>query len=61
MIAGHTRCLVDGCFGLVKRRYRRYDMYTMEQLEDVVRSSAACNIAQLILGSDVHWRDWTES
>ena len=58
MIAGHTRCLVDGCFGLLKRKYRRSDCFTMEQLADVVDQSAAPNVAQLIPGSGVTWREW---
>lgn len=56
MIAGHTRCLVDGCFGLVKRKYRRSDIYTVGQLEAVVNSSAVCNVAQR--GDDVNWYEW---
>ena len=58
MIAGHTRCLVDGCFGLLKRKYRRSDCFTMEQLAEVVNSSAAPNVAQLMPGSGISWREW---
>ena len=56
MIAGHTRCLVDGCFGLLKKKYRRSDVFTLAQLGDVVNHSAACNIAQQ--GSDVNYYEW---
>ena len=56
MMVGHTRCMVDGCFGLLKRKYRRSDVYTLEQLSHVVDSSAACNIARL--GSEVNWYEW---
>ena len=58
MITGHTRCLVDGCFGLLKRSYRRNNIYSMAQLADVVNGSAACNQAQLIPGSNLEWREW---
>ena len=29
MVVGHTRCLVDGCFGLIKQRYRQADCDTL--------------------------------
>eukprot|EP00117_Sycon_ciliatum_P006959 scpid48468/ scgid2473/ len=58
MVTGHTRCLVDGCFGLLKQKFRHSDIYTMKQLETVVNDSAACNHAQLIPGSDLEWRAW---
>ena len=57
MVAGHTR-LVDGCFGLLKRKYRRSDCFSMEQLAQVVNESAAPNVAQCIPGSGVTWREW---
>ena len=58
MIAGHTRCLVDGCFGLVKRAYRRANIYTLGQLAEVVAASAACNVAED--GSAVNWYAWDD-
>ena len=58
MIAGHTRCRVDGCFGLLKRKYRRSDCFTMEQLAEAVNSSAAPNVAQLMPGFGISWREW---
>ena len=58
MIAGHTRCLVDGCFGLLKKKFRRSDCFTMEQLAEVVENSAAPNVAQLAAGSGIIWREW---
>ena len=60
MIAGHTRCLVDGCFGLLKRKYRRSDCFTLNQLAAVVNSSAACNVAQLYHNSGIVWRAWDD-
>ena len=44
MIAGHTRCLVDGCFGLLKKTYCRSDLLT--ELADAVNLSAQCYAAQ---------------
>jgi hypothetical protein len=47
MITGHTRCLVDGCFRLIKQKYRRSDSDTMDHLVQVVNQSASCNYAQV--------------
>ena len=62
MITGHTRCLVDGCFGLVKQKYRRSDSDTMDHLVRVVNESASCNYAQVYRasdgGSNWKWRNW---
>ena len=57
MTAGHTRCLVDGCFGLLKKKYRRSDTFTLQQLCDVV-DSAACNVAELVDPDKTPWYDW---
>ena len=57
MIAGHTRCLVDGCFGLLKRKYRKSDIFTLEQLAATVDSSATPNVAQL---GGVNWYAWDQ-
>ena len=38
MTAGHTRCLVDGCFELLKRKFRGSDIFTLDQLRDVVET-----------------------
>ena len=60
MIAGHTRCLVDGCFGLLQRKYRRSDCFTLDQLAAVVNSSAAGNVAQVYHNSGIVWRAWDD-
>ena len=44
MEVGHTRCLVDGHFGLIKKMYRRLDCDTMQHLEEAVRRSSRNNI-----------------
>ena len=48
MVAGHTRCLVDGCFGLLKQKFRQSDVYTLQQLSEVVNSSAMCNVSVVV-------------
>lgn len=63
MVVGHTRCLVDGCFGLIKKKYRRSDCDTLTQLQSDVEDSAAVNSAQLYQapGSSrpaFQWYDW---
>ena len=54
MRVGHTRCLVDGHFGLIKKIYRQSDTDTLSQMADVQRSSTN-NVAQLY---DWQWRNW---
>ena len=63
MVVGHTRCLVDGCFGLIKKKYRRSDCDNLTQLQSDVEDSAAVNSAQLYQapGSSrpaFQWYDW---
>ena len=57
MVAGHTRCLVDGCFGLVKQRYRKSDTFTLPHLADVINTSATCNVAHT---TGVSWYAWDQ-
>ena len=62
MITGHTRCLVDGCFELIKQKYRRSESDTIDHLVQVVNQSAACNYAQAYRmddgSSNWKWRSW---
>ena len=63
MVVGHTRCLVDGCFGLIKQKYRRSDCDTLVQLQSVVEDSASVNSAQLYQTPRssrpaFQWYDW---
>ena len=55
MVVGHTRCSVDGGFGLAKQKYRLGDIDTMEQLVSVVTESACSNVAST---KNWEWRDW---
>ena len=65
MIMGHTRCLVDGCFGLIKQRYRRHDCDILDHLVDVVNKSASCNKVQVYRSgsgtANWQWRNWDSS
>ena len=47
MRVGHTRCFVDGNFGLLKQCYRSADVDTVEQLSAVVQRSSRTNAAQM--------------
>ena len=53
MRVGHTRCLVDACFGLLNKRYRSSECDTMEHLKTTVELSAKGNSVQLF---DWEWR-----
>ena len=47
MRVGHTRCLVDSHFGLIKKLYRQSDTETLEQLAALVECSSTNNFAQM--------------
>ena len=55
MRVGHTRCLVDGHFGLIKKIYRQCDTDTLTQVAEVVERSSRNNVPQLF---DWKWREW---
>ena len=55
MVVGHTRCAVDGGFGVVKKKFRSSDTDTASQLVDLVNSSGLRNTATLC---DWQWRSW---
>ena len=56
IVAGH-QCLIDGHFGLVKRRDRRSDIGSLTQPASPVEASAATNVAHIVNG-DAVWREW---
>ena len=62
MIVGHTKFAPDWCFGLFKQRYRRTFVSSLEDVVDVVNSSADVNYAQLVGTQDgepvVTMYDW---
>ena len=61
-ITGHTNFSPDACFGLIKRKFRKTDVSSLDDLARVVEESAACNICQLVGAQDgrviVPSRDW---
>ena len=62
MIPGHTKFPPDACFGLVKRKFRKTPVSSLEDLARVVDDSAACNVCQLVGAQDgcvlAPTRDW---
>ena len=62
MIPGHTKFSPDACFGLVKRKFQKTPVSSLEDLAWVVDDSAACNVCQLVGAQDgrvlVPTRDW---
>ena len=48
MLVGHTKFAPDWCFGLFKQRYRRTFVSCLEDVAEVVNSSADVNLAQLV-------------
>ena len=62
MVVGHTKFAPDGCFGLLKRAFRKTEVSSLVDLEQVVQSSAVVKETQLV-GSQtgepiVPTRDW---
>lgn len=55
MLVGHTRCFVDGNFGLLKKFYRKSDVDTVQQLKEIVENSSRTNFAQMY---QWEWREW---
>ena len=62
LVVGHTKFAPDGCFGLLKKAFRKTEVSSLADLEQVVQSSAIVNESQLV-GSQtgepiVPVRDW---
>ena len=55
MEVGHTRCLVDGHFGLIKKIYRLMDCDTIQHLVNATSRSSMNNKPQLFPWP---WRQW---
>ena len=47
LIAGHTKFSPDGCFGVLKRQFRRTKVNTLQDIVEVVNKSASLNHAEL--------------
>ena len=48
MTVGHTKFAPDWCFGLLKQKFRRTKVDCLEDIVNVVESSASVNNAQLV-------------
>ncbi len=64
LIVGHTKFSPDGYFGLIKRHYRRSQVYTYDQLSDIVESSSknghnVCVRVSKSIPSPIFYRDWS--
>jgi hypothetical protein len=64
LIVGHTKFSPDGYFGLIKRHYRRSQVYTYDQLSDIVETSSTnghncCVRVSNNIDSPVIYRDWS--
>ena len=55
MVVGHTRCSVDGGFGIAKQKYRLGDIDTMEQLSEAIKKSSSTNTTAC---KNWEWRNW---
>jgi hypothetical protein len=65
LVVGHTKFSPDGYFGLIKRYYRRSEVYTYEQLSDLIELSSknGHNVCQRYRNNftkepEVTYRDW---
>ncbi|CAG2220725.1 unnamed protein product [Mytilus edulis] len=63
MIAGHTECLCDACFGMLKKKFRKSDVNTVSQLVKIVDNSAKCNRSEVYNENDddknsLNWYRW---
>lgn len=48
MIVGHTKFTPDSCFGLLKQKFRKSQVNTLQQLKTVVETSASCNEVEMV-------------
>ncbi len=52
LIVGHTKFSPDWCFGLLKQKYRKTDIGSLNSLGKCVNASAGCNHTQFVGMSD---------
>ena len=52
LVVGLTKFSPDRCFGLLKQKYRKTDIGTLDALAKCVDASAICNHTQLVGTSD---------
>ena len=66
MIAGHTKCLCDAFYGMVKKRYRKSTLNNISHLAEVNDLSAKCNRSERYNNPTVEeerrlvWHRWDE-
>lgn len=48
LISGHTKFAPDGCFGLLKRAFKRHAVSSLSEFATVIEESAHLNEAQLV-------------
>lgn len=65
LVVGHTKFSPDGYFGLIRRRYRRSQIYTYNQLASVIEESTpnGHNVCQTYLQDEkpnIIYRNWTD-
>lgn len=58
MVAGHTKNVVDGAFGHVKRKLKRREARTPREMMDIVEMSSTSS--HCIPGSTVNWILWKD-
>ena len=59
MIKGHTHCSVDGGHGIIKKEWRRRNVFTIQQAAEVVRkSSSTLGIHEATIMTPEHFFDW---
>jgi hypothetical protein len=62
LIVGHTKFAPDCCFGLIKQRFRRTNVSSLDDIARVVDQSAKANVPQLVGTQEgdilVHAYDW---
>ena len=65
MVVGHTKFAPDGYFGLIKKKYRRSNVYTYDQMANVIETSTAnsnSNVCQryrlTTTKTCIKYRDW---
>ena len=56
MVPGHTKFAPDQCFGLLKQKFQRTEVNSMDDIVDVVDSSSSANISQV--SGDVVCYNW---
>ena len=52
LVVGHTKFSPDGCFGILKRAFKRHAVSSLSEFESVVTGSACLNEAQLVSTKD---------